>query len=134
MTRSAGPMSSRLIARTGERSAQTVILPVIGKLAVLDVHLIMNHFAARKTAAVERQLQPNPRNHLHLAATGASWLNLVERFFHHARSRSMKFGVTFRPSSTRGPTPSGARCATADWRRRKRDADAHAQIGPNHGL
>ena len=47
----------------------------------LDVHLILDNYATHKTPAIQRWLAKRPRYHLHFTPTGASWINLVERWF-----------------------------------------------------
>ncbi len=47
----------------------------------LDLHLVVDNYAAHKTSAVKRWLKARPRFHLHFTPTSASWLNMVERFF-----------------------------------------------------
>ena len=47
----------------------------------LDVHLILDNYGTHKTPAIRRWLVKHPRFHLHFTPTGASWLNLVERWF-----------------------------------------------------
>ena len=47
----------------------------------LDVHLIVDNYGTHKTALIHRWLLKRPRFHLHFTPTGASWLNLVERWF-----------------------------------------------------
>ena len=49
--------------------------------AELDVHLVLDNYATHKTPAIRRWLAAHPRFHLHFTPTGASWLNLVERWF-----------------------------------------------------
>lgn len=49
--------------------------------AHLDVHLILDNYSTHKTALIRRWLAKRPRYHLHFTPTGASWLNLVERWF-----------------------------------------------------
>jgi transposase len=49
--------------------------------ADLQVHLILDNYAAHKTPQVRRWLKRHPRFHLHFTPTSSSWLNLVERFF-----------------------------------------------------
>jgi transposase len=46
--------------------------------AGLDLHLIVDNYAAHKTAAVRRWLERHPRFHLHFTPTSCSWLNAVE--------------------------------------------------------
>jgi transposase len=45
------------------------------------LHLIIDNYATHKTPAIKRWLLRHPRFHLHFTPTGASWLNLVERWF-----------------------------------------------------
>ena len=47
----------------------------------LDLHLIVDNYAAHKTPEIKRWLKRHPRFHMHFTPTSASWLNLVERFF-----------------------------------------------------
>jgi transposase len=49
--------------------------------ASLDVHLILDKYGTHKTALIRRGLAKRPRFHVHFTPTGASWLNLVERWF-----------------------------------------------------
>ncbi|BCJ75888.1 IS630 family transposase [Catellatospora sp. IY07-71] len=59
----------------------------------LDVHLILDNYATHKTPAVKRWLLRNRRFHLHFTPTGASWLNLVERFFAEITDKLIRRGV-----------------------------------------
>lgn len=61
----------------------------------LDVHLILDNYATHKTPKVERWLAKRPRWHVHFTPTGASWLNLVERFFAEITTQRIRRG-TFR--------------------------------------
>lgn len=47
----------------------------------LPLHLIVDHDATHKHAAVKAWLAQHPRFHLHCTPTGASWMTLVERCF-----------------------------------------------------
>src|SRR5512133_2253392 len=49
-----------------------------------QVHLIADNYATHKHAKVQRWLKRHPRFHVHFTPTSASWLNMVERFFHAA--------------------------------------------------
>jgi transposase len=49
--------------------------------AKLDIHLILDNYGTHKTPAIRRWLASHPRFHVHFTPTGASWLNLVERWF-----------------------------------------------------
>ena len=61
--------------------------------AELDVHLILDNYATHKTPAIKRWLAAHPRFHLHFTPTGASWLNLVERWFAELTARKLKRGA-----------------------------------------
>ena len=58
----------------------------------LEVHLILDNYATHKTPAIKRWLLAHPRFVLHFTPTGASWLNLVERWFAELTSRKLKRG------------------------------------------
>jgi transposase len=49
--------------------------------ASLEIHLILDNYGTHKTPAIRRWLTAHSRFHLHFTPTGASWLNLVERWF-----------------------------------------------------
>jgi transposase len=61
--------------------------------AELDVHLILDNYSTHKTPAIKRWLAAHPRFHLHFTPTGASWLNLVERWFAELTARMLRRGV-----------------------------------------
>ena len=61
--------------------------------AELDVHLIVDNYGTHKTALIRRWLAKRPRVHLHFTPTGASWLNLVERWFALLTEKQIKRGV-----------------------------------------
>ena len=46
-----------------------------------ELHLICDNYGTHKHSAVKQWLAAHPRIHLHFTPTGASWLNLVERWF-----------------------------------------------------
>ena len=59
----------------------------------LDVHLIMDNYATHKTARIQRWLAKRPRYHLHFTPKGASWINLVERWFARLTAKQIKRGA-----------------------------------------
>jgi transposase len=59
----------------------------------LDVHLILDNYATHKTAAIQRWLTAHPRFALHFTPTGASRLNLVERWFAELTNRKLRRGT-----------------------------------------
>jgi transposase len=61
--------------------------------ADLEVHLVLDNYATHKTPAIQRWLAAHPRFVLHFTPTGASWLNLVERWFAELTNRKLKRGA-----------------------------------------
>ena len=61
--------------------------------AELDVHLILNNYGTHKTPAIRRWLVRHPRFHVHFTPTGASWINLVERWFAALTEKQVRRGV-----------------------------------------
>lgn len=59
----------------------------------LAVHLILDNYATHKTPAIKRWLLRHPRFTLHFTPTGASWLNLVERWFAELTTKKIKRGA-----------------------------------------
>ena len=59
----------------------------------LDVHIVLDNYATHKTAAIQRWLAKRPRYHLHFTPTGASWINLVERWFAELTNKQIRRGV-----------------------------------------
>jgi transposase len=61
--------------------------------AGFEVHLILDNYGTHKTAAIQRWLLKRPRFQLHFTPTGASWLNLVERWFALLTEQQLRRGV-----------------------------------------
>ena len=59
----------------------------------LDVHLILDNYGTHKAPLIRRWLVRHPRYHLHFTPTGASWMNLVERWFATLTERQLRRGV-----------------------------------------
>ena len=59
----------------------------------LDVHLILDNYATHKTPLIHRWLVRHPRFHTHFTPTGASWINLVERWFAALTEKQLRRGV-----------------------------------------
>lgn len=72
----------------------------------LDVHLILDNYGTHKTPAIKRWLLRHPRFHLHFTPVGASWLNLVERWFAKLTEKQIRRGSHRSPSSWRTPSSS----------------------------
>ena len=47
----------------------------------VELHLVMDNYAAHKRVEVRQWLADNPRIHVHFTPTSGSWLNLVEVWF-----------------------------------------------------
>jgi transposase len=58
----------------------------------LEVHLILDNYGTHKTPLIQRWLVKRPRFHLHFTPTGASWINLVERWFALLTERRLRRG------------------------------------------
>ncbi len=61
--------------------------------ADLDIHLVMDNYATRKTKSVRDRLAERPRWHVHFTPAGASRINQVERFFALLTERQLRRGV-----------------------------------------
>jgi hypothetical protein len=59
----------------------------------LDLHLILDNYAAHKTEAVKRWFARHPRFHVHFTPTSASWINAVEGLFATLTKRRLRRGV-----------------------------------------
>jgi len=59
----------------------------------LDVHLVMDNYSTHKTPRIKNWLARRPHWHVHFTPTGASWLNLVERFFAEITTRRIRRGT-----------------------------------------
>jgi len=59
----------------------------------LDIHIVMDNYATHKTPLIHRWLARHPRYHMHFTPTGASWLNLVERWFAALTEKQLRRGV-----------------------------------------
>ena len=59
----------------------------------LDVHLILDNYGTHKTKLIRDWMVRRPRFHLHFTPTGASWLNLVERFFAALTEKQLRRGA-----------------------------------------
>lgn len=59
----------------------------------LEIHLILDNYGTHKTQTIQRWLVQHPRFHVHFTPTGASWLNLVERWFALLTQKQIRRGV-----------------------------------------
>jgi len=56
----------------------------------LELHLVLDNYATRKTPAIKDWLLKHPRFHLHFTPTSSSWMNLVERWFAELTNRKLR--------------------------------------------
>jgi transposase len=61
--------------------------------AALDIHLVLDNYATHKTPGIRRWLAKRPRFHLHFTPIGASWINLVERWFALLTQKQLRRGA-----------------------------------------
>ncbi len=61
--------------------------------ARFEAHLILDNYGTHKTPRIRRWLAQHPRFHLHFTPTGASWINLVERWFALLTEKQIRRGV-----------------------------------------
>ena len=59
----------------------------------LDIHVILDNYATHKTAVIQRWLAKRPRYHLHFTPKGASWINLIERWFGLLTDKQLRRGI-----------------------------------------
>ena len=58
-----------------------------------DLHLIVDNYGTHTHPNVIAWLDKHPRFHMHFTPTSASWLNLVERWFHEITDKRIRRGV-----------------------------------------
>jgi transposase len=58
-----------------------------------QLHVIPDNYATHKHPKVQRWLRRHPRVQMHFTPTGASWLNMVERFFRDLSCQRIRRGV-----------------------------------------
>jgi transposase len=61
--------------------------------AELEIHLVLDNYATHKTRLIWSWLAKRPRFHLHFTPLGASWINLVERWFALLTQKQLRRGV-----------------------------------------
>jgi len=69
----------------------------------LDVHLVVDNYATHKTPTIQRWIAKRPRYHLHFTPTGASWINMVERWFAELTNKQIRRGVPRNPRALEEP-------------------------------
>ena len=75
-------------------NAEASVGRLVGALLYLVVAAALGtNYAAHKTPEVRAWLAKHPRFHLHFTPKGASWMNLVERFFAEITNKRIRRGV-----------------------------------------
>jgi hypothetical protein len=59
----------------------------------LELHLVMDNYAAHKRIEIRDWLAANPRIHVHFTPTSASWMNLVEVWFGIIERQAIRRGT-----------------------------------------
>jgi transposase len=90
--------SGQVISKTYARHRAAEFKQFLDRLdadvpAQLDVHLILDNYATHKTPAIHRWLARHPRFVFHFVPKGASWLNLIERWFAELTTKLLQRGV-----------------------------------------
>jgi len=93
-------LDGRVIADCQPRHRHQEFLKFLRKIDLsvpqdLAIHIVLDNYGTHNHEAVRKWLAVRPRYHLHFTPTGASWLNMVERFFAEITQRRIRRG-TFR--------------------------------------
>ena len=78
--------TGEVVGKTTPRHTSEEFVAFLGELvarppARRELHIILDHLSAHKTARVRQFLADHPRVHLHFTPTYSSWLNQVENWF-----------------------------------------------------
>ena len=78
--------TGEVVGKTAPRHTSEEFVAFLGELvarqpARRELHIILDHLSAHKTARVRQFLADHPRVHLHFTPTYSSWLNQVENWF-----------------------------------------------------
>jgi transposase len=74
-----------------ERTYRDAVDPETGE--PVELHLVMDNYAAHKHKNVRNWLEANPRFKVHFTPTHASWMNLVEVWFGLVERQAVRRGV-----------------------------------------
>lgn len=89
--------SGQVYARCHKRHRQQEFLGFLKQLEQstpkgLEIHAVLDNYAAHKTPKVRLWIAKHPRWHLHFIPTHSSWLNQVERFFAKLTAQRIRRG------------------------------------------
>jgi transposase len=88
-----GKVTSRCQDRHRHEEFLVFLRQVARAYPTVQLHLVMDNYAAHKHAAVKAWLEANPRIHVHFTPTHASWMNLVEVWFSLAERQAIHRGT-----------------------------------------
>jgi transposase len=88
-----GKVTSRCQGRHRHEEFLIFLRQVARAYPVVELHLVMDNYAAHKHPAVKTWLAENPRVHVHFTPTHASWMNLVEVWFSIAERQAIHRGT-----------------------------------------
>lgn len=90
-----GKITARCQSRHRHQEFLVFLRQVARAYPEVELHLVMDNYAAHKHAEVKKWLAANPRIQVHFTPTHASWMNMVEIFFGIAERQAIRRG-TFR--------------------------------------
>jgi transposase len=88
-----GTVTAALKARHRHNEFLAFLKQVARAYPDVELHLVMDNYAAHKHPAVKAWLAANPRVHVHFTPTHASWMNLVEVWFSMAERQAIHRGT-----------------------------------------
>jgi transposase len=88
-----GKVTAALKPRHRHQEFLTFLRQVARAHPDVDLHLVMDNYAAHKHAKVKAWLEANPRVHVHFTPTHASWMNMVEAWFSMAERQAIHRGT-----------------------------------------
>jgi transposase len=88
--------TGKVTARCSDRHRHQEFLVFLRQVARaypdVELHLVLDNYAAHKHPAVKDWLEANPRVHVHFTPTHASWMNMVEIWFSMAERQAIHRG------------------------------------------
>ncbi len=87
-----GKVTARCADRHRHQEFLTFLRQVARAYPGVELHLVLDNYAAHKHPAVKAWLAVNPRVHVHFTPTHASWMNMVEIWFSMAERQAIHRG------------------------------------------
>ena len=90
--------SGKVIGKTYRRHRHQEVLRFLREVdkavpADQEIHIVLDNYATHKHEKVQAWIERRKRIFLHFTPTGASWANLVERFFAMLTDKQIRRGV-----------------------------------------